>query len=74
MYERTKAPKKGENQEQNGRTHAQEGKWTTQEGEPQGENPVPKPPLVTRSISKKERGKTLYLNSSTQNLNGFYNF
>jgi hypothetical protein len=26
MYERTKAPKKGENQEQNGRTHAQEGK------------------------------------------------
>ncbi len=40
----TKAPKKGKNKEQNGRTHAQEGKWTTQEGEPQGEHQVPEPP------------------------------
>jgi len=28
----------------NGRTHVQEDKWTTQEGEPQGEHQVLKPP------------------------------
>ncbi len=51
----TRAPKKEKkNKEQNGRTHIQEDKWTTQEGEPQGEHQVPEPPPVGRSISNKE--------------------
>jgi hypothetical protein len=46
--------KKGEYKELNGKAHVQENKRTTQEGKPQGENQVPKPSLVTRSISNKE--------------------
>ncbi len=45
--------------DQNGRSHVQENKRTTQEGEPQKEHQVPEPPLVTRSISNKERGRPL---------------
>jgi hypothetical protein len=35
--------KKGENKEQNRRTHVQEDKWTTQESKPQGEHQVLEP-------------------------------
>jgi hypothetical protein len=35
--------KKKKNKEQNGRTHVQEDKWTTQEGKPKGEHQVLKP-------------------------------
>jgi hypothetical protein len=35
--------KKGKNKEQNGRTHVQEDKWTTQEGKPEREHQVLKP-------------------------------
>jgi len=47
-------PPKRKNKEQNGRTHIREDKWTTQEGEPQGEHQVPEPPPMGRSISNKE--------------------
>jgi hypothetical protein len=46
----------GEYKEQNGRTHVQEDKRTTQEGEPQREHEVLEPPLVIRSISNRKRG------------------
>jgi hypothetical protein len=47
--------KKGENKEQNRRTHIQKDNRTTKEGEPQRELQVLKPPLVVRSISNRER-------------------
>ncbi len=53
-YINQSTPKKKKNKEQNGRTHIQEDKWTTQEGKPQGEHQVPEPPPVGRSISNKE--------------------
>ncbi len=43
-YINESTPKKGKSKEQNARTHIKEDKWTTQEGEPQGERQVPEPP------------------------------
>jgi hypothetical protein len=57
IINKPKHPKKNEYKEQNGRTHIQENKRTTQEGEPQREHKVPKPLLIARSISNKERGR-----------------
>ncbi len=56
IIKKPKHPKKGEYKEQNGRTHVQEDKRTTQEGKPQGEWQVFKPLPIARSISNKERG------------------
>jgi hypothetical protein len=56
IINKAKHPKKGEYKEQNGRTHVQEDKRTTQEGKPQLEHQVLEPPPIARSISNKERG------------------
>jgi hypothetical protein len=56
IINKPKHQKMGEYKEQNGRTHVQEDKRTTQEGEPQREHEVLEPPLVMRSISNRERG------------------
>jgi hypothetical protein len=54
---KSKHPKKGEYKEKNWRTLSKKTKKTTKEGEPQGEHQVPKPALITRSISNKKKGK-----------------
>jgi hypothetical protein len=59
IINKPKHPNKGENKEQNGKTNVQEDNKTTKEGEPEREYQVPKPPLVTRSISNRERGGAL---------------
>jgi hypothetical protein len=59
IINKPKHPKKGEYMEQNGRSHVQEKKRTTQEGEQQKEHQVPEPPLITKNISNKERGRPL---------------
>jgi hypothetical protein len=61
-----KHPGKGEYKEQNGRTHVQEDKKTTKEGEPQGEHQVLEPLPVMRSISNKERGRPLEMMPSLE--------
>jgi hypothetical protein len=45
IINKPKHPIKGEYKEQNGWTHVQDDKRTTQEGEPQSEHQVPKPLL-----------------------------
>ncbi len=59
IIKKTKAPKKGDNNEQNGKTHVQKDKWTTKEGKPQEEHQIPKPLLITKNISCEERGGPL---------------
>ncbi len=53
IHKLTKVPEKEENKEQNGRTHVQEDKWTTQKadqkGETQREHQVLEPPPVEKA-------------------------
>jgi hypothetical protein len=53
IINKSKHPKKGKYKEKNGRTHVQEDKRTTYEGESQREHQVPAPPPVMRSIVKR---------------------
>jgi hypothetical protein len=55
IINKPKHPKKDEYKEQNGRTHVQENKKTTYEGNPQKDIKFPNPIPLRKSMSNRER-------------------